>query len=87
MCPLLLDIHGRLRTPDGGHSSEAAEETYALWLSSSSTVPGPLEPENTGCGIKIHQLAIYIYIYIQWIGFRKNLQETMVFTIKYRDFL
>ena len=23
----------------------------------------------------------------QWIGLRENLQETMVFTIKYRDFL
>jgi hypothetical protein len=24
---------------------------------------------------------------IQWIGLRENLQETMVFTIKYRGFL
>ena len=30
-----------------------------------------------------HQL----YRYIHWIGLRENLQETMVFTIKYRAFL
>ena len=26
-------------------------------------------------------------LYIHWIGLRENLQETMVFTIKYRAFL
>ena len=34
--------------------------------------------------------AVGIYItraYDQWIGLRENLQETMVFTIKYRAFL
>ena len=27
------------------------------------------------------------HLSIQWIGLRENLQETMVFTIKYRGFL
>ena len=31
------------------------------------------------------QILVYLHGY-QWIGLRENLQETMVFTIKYRGF-
>ena len=32
-------------------------------------------------------ILVKVYGYNQWIGLRENLQETMVFTIKYRSFL
>ena len=35
-----------------------------------------------------NQMIIWgFWIIFQWIGLRENLQETMVFTIKYRGFL
>ena len=32
-------------------------------------------------------MGIYWYLYIQWIGLRENLQETIEFPIKYDVFL
>ena len=43
-------------------------------------VPSNLSPRT--CGVSLAGLTN-----IHWIGLRENLQETMVFTIKYRAFL
>ena len=71
MCPLLLDIHGRLRTPDGGHSSEAARkhthygfphlrQFQARW---SRRILATVSRYINLIYIYIH-IYIYIYIYI-----------------------
>jgi hypothetical protein len=42
---------------------------------------------NHGIWGKQTQITVSFNNFDQWIGLRENLQETMVFTIKYRGFL
>jgi hypothetical protein len=49
-------------------------ETRRLSVMASRVAREPLPDQDLSC-------------FYQWIGLRENLQETMVFTIKYRAFL
>jgi hypothetical protein len=60
-------------------------ETTTDHLVAGSQFPWP-EPEKPS--IRKSDFSDFSWVWVsQWIGLRENLQETMVFTIKYRGFL